>query len=99
MATVVVTGASGFLGSRLVEKLHEVGFTVKTLGRQEQTERLAKLNIEHVKADIEDPDSMPKVINGAGAVFHLAGLVSYRRTDYDRLSKTNVLGTRNIMKA
>jgi dihydroflavonol-4-reductase len=99
VATVAVTGASGFLGSRLVEKLHEVGFTVRTLGRQEQTERLSKLNIEHIKADIEDPASLPKAINGAGAVFHLAGLVSYRRTDYDRLYKTNVIGTRNMMKA
>ena len=99
MPLVVVTGASGFLGSRLVERLHEVGFAVRTMGRNPQTQRLEKLGVEHVRADISDPDSLVPAFAGAGAVFHLAGLVSYRKTDYDLLYKTNVIGTRNVMKA
>lgn len=100
MPAVLVTGASGFLGSRLAERLSEVGFEVRTFGRQEKiSERLSKLNIEHCQGDILDPDSLEKALKGIGAVFHLAGLVSYRRTDYDALYKTNVLGTRTVMKA
>lgn len=99
MSIVVVTGASGFLGGRLVEKLNEVGFTVRTTGRSEQLERFKDLGVEHIKADIQDPSTLERAFSGAGAVFHLAGLVSYRRTDYDKLFKTNVLGTRNVMKA
>lgn len=100
MPAVLVTGASGFLGSRLVERLHEVGFEVRTLGRQsEAPPRLTKLGIKHIQADILDPSSLAVPLTGVGAVFHLAGLVSYRRADYDLLYKTNVIGTRNIMKA
>lgn len=100
MPLILVTGASGFLGSRLAERLHEVGFEVRTFGRQAQTpEKLAKLNINHVQGDIFDPEALKSALQGVGAVFHLAGLVSYRRADYDLLYKTNVIGTRNVMKA
>ncbi len=100
MPAVLVTGASGFLGARLCERLHEMGVEVKTFGRQAaQTERLNRLAIPHVQGDICDLDSFKKALVDVGAVFHLAGLVSYRRCDYDLLYKINVLGTRNVMKA
>lgn len=100
MPKILLTGATGFIGSRLAERLHEVGFEVRSFGRQAmQSERLAKLNIEHAQGDILEPESIAGALDGIGAVFHLAGLVSYRRSDYDLLYRNNVLGTRNIMKA
>lgn len=100
MPRILVTGATGFLGSRLAERLHEVGFEVCTFGRQASSpERLARLAIEHVQGNIEEPDSVAAALKGVEAVFHLAGLVSYRRADYELLHRTNVLGTRNVMKA
>lgn len=100
MPAVLITGASGFLGCRLTERLHEIGLEVKTFGRQTiLPERLSRLEIEHIQGDILDRESLAAACKDVGAVFHLAGLVSYRRTDYDLLYKTNVLGTRNVMKA
>ncbi|MBX9686445.1 MAG: SDR family NAD(P)-dependent oxidoreductase, partial [Candidatus Obscuribacterales bacterium] len=100
MATVLVTGASGFLGSRLAERLQEVGFEVRTFGRSPSAPaKLEKLGIKHLQGDISEPESISRALAGVGAVFHLAGLVSYRRCDYDLLYRTNVLGTRNVMKA
>ncbi len=99
MPSVLITGANGFLGSRLAELLSEVGFEVRTFGRSPISERLAKLKVNHFQGDITEPDSLKSALNGVGAVFHLAGLVSYRRSDYDLLHKTNVVGTRNVMKS
>lgn len=100
MPAVLVTGASGFLGNRLSERLSQVGFEVRSFGRAEKAApRLEKLSVRHHQGDINDPDSLARALNGVGAVFHLAGLVSYRRSDYDVLFKTNVLGTRTVMKA
>jgi dihydroflavonol-4-reductase len=97
---ILVTGATGFIGSRLAERLHEVGFEVRSFGRQPQPPpRLAGLKIEHAQGDISDPESLARALSGIEAVFHLAGLVSYRRRDYDLLHKINVLGTRNVMNA
>lgn len=95
---ILVTGASGFLGARLVERLHELGHEVRTFGRGATApERLAPLGIEHVSGDICDADSFARALPGCNVVYHLAGLVSYRRSDYDALYKTNVEGARNVM--
>ena len=100
MPKILVTGATGFIGSRLVERLRQVGFAVRTFGRQPApAERLSCLDIEHVQGDICAPDSIASALNGIEAVFHLAGLVSYKRVDYDELYKANVLGTRHVMNA
>lgn len=100
MPHILVTGATGFLGSRLSERLKEVGFEVRTFGRQATAaERLSRLGIPHFQGDILEPENIAAALKGIDAVFHLAGLVSYRRTDYDLLYKTNVVGTRNMMQA
>lgn len=99
---ILVTGASGFLGARLVERLHELGHEVRTFGRgTSPPARLAPLGIEHVQGDISDSDStrLDRAVSGCNVVYHLAGLVSYRRSDYDLLYKTNVDGARNVMSA
>lgn len=96
---ILVTGASGFLGARLVEKLHELGHEVRTFGRSAMPARLSPLNIEHVQGDICDPGDCDAAVRNCSVVYHLAGLVSYRRSDYDALYKTNVEGSRNVMAA
>lgn len=100
MPSILVTGASGFIGAALCRKLIELGFTVKTFGRQEQAPaQLKGLEFEHCRGDVLDPESIESALSGCGAVFHLAGLVSYKRRDYELLHKINVIGTRNVMKA
>jgi len=92
---VLVTGASGFIGSHLAERLlgegHEVVCLVRRPGWLEGTE------LELCFGDLRDPGSLRKAVRGAEVVYHLAGLKrSIRRRDYYRV---NFQGTEHLLDA
>ncbi|HSR94838.1 MAG TPA: NAD-dependent epimerase/dehydratase family protein [Solirubrobacterales bacterium] len=71
--TVFVTGGSGFIGSRLVERLVAEGRPVRALARSETSaERVATLGAEPVRGDIGDRASLDAAAAGASVAFHLA---------------------------
>jgi nucleoside-diphosphate-sugar epimerase len=74
MAKVLVTGASGFIGSHLVEALVARGDEVTCLVRKtSQVDRLRPLQARLIHGDVTDPDSLPKSVAGNRLVYHLAG--------------------------
>ena len=92
-STVVVTGATGFIGGALVERLvHDCGAKVRCVVREiGHAMRLARLPVEVVRADLADSDAVSRAIEGADYVFHCA---------YDPRSRSqNVEGTRNLIEA
>jgi dihydroflavonol-4-reductase len=98
--TILVTGASGFIGQNLVGRLLDLGHRVRSIGRSSSLPKhLAALNIEHHPCDITNPEQVDAAVSGCELVFHLAGLVSYRNSDRVRQYAVNVLGTRNVMQA
>ena len=97
---ILVTGASGFIGLNLVPQLVQLGHEVRTLGRANAPPaKLADLKIEHFYGDITNPEQVKKAVIDCDMVYHLAGLVSYKKKDAARQYGTNVVGTRNVMKA
>jgi dihydroflavonol-4-reductase len=96
---VLVTGASGFFGARLVPALVASGHDVFTMGRSENIPMFAQLPVRHARADINNPDSLLPAFKGMDAIIHMAGLVSYRKSDYQALYESNVIGSRNVMEA
>lgn len=97
---VLVTGATGFLGSHIVRKLVQKGEEVKILLRKSsRTANIDDIQAERVYGDVTDPDSLKNAIKGCDKLFHTAGFVSFRKKDRQKMQDINVGGTVNAMKA
>ena len=100
MAKVVVTGANGFVGSWLVRELLRQGEHVHALVRKHSDlSELIGANCELIYGDVTDLNSLESAFKGASAVFHLAGLIAYRKADREKMTSVNVDGTKNVIQA
>lgn len=107
---VLITGADGFIGSHLTEKLVEMGAEVTALvqynsfnnwGWLDSFNEEVKKSVNVVSGDIREYDGIKKIIKGQDIVFHLAALIAI---PYSYLSpmayiRTNVEGTANVLEA
>lgn len=95
---VLVTGGTGFVGSHLVERLLQRGYTVTCLVRDPDRLRwLTGLDINLVKGDCSLPESLIPAVQNVSVVIHAAGLTKAKRArDY---YEVNHVGTRNILEA
>ncbi|MBI4196635.1 MAG: SDR family oxidoreductase [Deltaproteobacteria bacterium] len=97
---VLVTGASGFVGSHVVRKLLEKRHSVRILRRKNSpTKLLEGLPLESVLGDVTDLDSILTAIRGCEAVFHIAGHISYWKGERALQNRINIEGTQNIVRA
>lgn len=96
---VFVTGGTGFVGANLVRLLLERGYRVRALVRpQSCLDNLQGLGVEVVTGELTDPN-LAALLQGSQALFHVAAHYSLWRADRDRLYRSNVLGTRNMLAA
>ena len=105
---VLVTGAAGFLGSHLTEKLVELGKDVRALVHYDSNNNWGWLenskykdNIEFVVGDIRDFDSVFSAMHDVDEVYHLAALIGIPYSYLSPLAyvKTNIEGTYNIIQS
>jgi nucleoside-diphosphate-sugar epimerase len=95
---VLVTGASGFLGSHVAEQLKIKGHEVRCLVRKSSDKSfLERLGVELAYGAVEDKDAVARAVEGIDAVVHSAGLVKARRPE--DFAATNVEGTRILLEA
>ncbi len=97
---VLVTGATGFVGSNVAAALAARGDRVRVLRRT--TSRLDALEgvpVEYVVGDILDPDSLAAAMQGCRLVFHVAATSQYWRSSKETIYRVNVDGTRNVVRA
>jgi len=107
---VLVTGAGGFIGSHLVERLLEENCEVRAFVRYNSSNSWGWLDtfpksvlkeIEIVSGDIRSADIVRKAVKGTEVVFHLAALISipYSYVSPESYLEVNVRGTLNILQA
>lgn len=97
---VLVTGATGFVGSQVAAALARRGDRVRVLRRKSSTLiALEGLDLEHFYGDILEPDAVAAAARGCDTVFHVAALSSYWRAKAPEVYRVNVEGTRIVMDA
>jgi len=97
---IAVTGATGHVGNVLVRELVHRGQRVRAVvPESETTEAIAGLDVEVVRADVRDFDSLVAAFAGAGLVYHLAGIITISGGQARLLHEVNVLGARNVGQA
>ena len=103
---VLVTGATGFVGSHAAKALQDAGHTVRALVRtpaklETVTARVGVdlALLETVQGDIRDAAAVEAAVDGCDAVVHAAAVVSIDPTDEAEVSGTNFAGAQNVLDA
>lgn len=98
--TVLVTGATGFVGSAVARRLLAAGERVRVLVRpSSDRSNLAGLAVETVLGDLRDPASLPPALAGCQALLHVAADYRLWVPDPAAMLASNVAGTRALMQA
>ena len=106
--TVLVTGADGFIGSHLTERLVREGAKVKALSQYNSFNNWGWLedvdckdDIEVLCGDVRDANYMREITKGVDMIFHLAALIAipYSYIAPDSYIDTNIKGTLNVCQA
>lgn len=100
MTPSLVTGATGFVGAHVVRALLARGEAVRCLVRPRSSRAsLEGLDVELVEGDLGDPASLGRAVRGVRTVYHCAADYRLYARDPAEIYRTNVEGTRNLLRA
>ena len=94
---ILVTGATGFVGPRIVHALRSEEQRVRALVRKQAAgEQLRAWGCETVEGDVTDPESLRRAVEGCGVVIHLVAMLAGKPQDFERVM---IQGTRDLVIA
>jgi nucleoside-diphosphate-sugar epimerase len=97
---ILVTGATGFTGGHLYERLAGEGYAVRALVRQpQQCAGLQQWGGEVVVGDLCTPRTVAAAMQGVDVVYHIAALFRPENVSRQEMWETNVQGTQNLLDA
>ena len=92
MTKIAVTGASGFIGSHLVDRLLADGHTVVALSRLEsQSTVLEDRGVQVIRGEVTDPDAVERAVADCRVVFHLARAKAHNGLPIRAVDAVNVM--------
>lgn len=99
MKKILVTGANGFLGSWVTRALVNEGHDVYALVRpNSDLSELEGVDCKYVHGDVTDVHSLLEAVRDMDSVFHLAGVIAYKKSQRALMERVNVQGTANVLE-
>ena len=99
MKKVLITGSTGFVGSRLCREMLEHGYTVNALHRKSSDlSSLKDLDVRLIEGDINDLESLRRAMTDVTYVFHIAALFRQAKFTDEVYRKVNLEGTENVLR-
>ena len=100
MTKILITGATGFVGRAVADAAVRRGMSLRLMVRSDKyIDHVSHLNFEQVYGDLTDPDSLKNACRNVDAVFHVAAMYTMWARDKDLMFRTNVEGSRAMMRA
>jgi len=97
MGMVVITGATGLLGSILID--HFISKNIPVVGLYRNAPPAEKPGVKWMEADVTDVHALTKSFESATCVVHAAALVSFAQRNKEKMFHVNVNGTANVVDA
>lgn len=99
MSTALVTGSSGHVGSNFIRELSKQGFTIRCIDFDGDYRAYEGFEVEVIKGDITDKESLEPIFKNVDIVFHTAALINLDRRFKKQIRQVNVDGTKNVCEA
>src|SRR5215510_8409039 len=100
MTRTLVTGATGFTGGHLCERLASEGYRVRALVRDpSRSSELRRWGVEITVGDLRDRQSLERAMAGTDVVYHLGGIFRQENVPRQEMMAVNAQGTKNMLDA
>ena len=94
--SILVTGSTGFIGSRLISSLASLGYTVKGMSRKKLPDTN---NVKYVQADVFDTEKLEKVLTGVDIAFYLLHSMEGTKEHWKEFASREKIQAQNFIKA